>query len=253
VKIESLKIKNYRALKDVEIANLQAMNVFVGANGTGKSTLFDVFGFLKDSLIGNVTQALMKRGGFKDVVSRESSGPIFFEIKFRDSDGPLVTYQLEVSEDNGKAVISKELLQYRRGQRGRPWKFLDFSYGRGRAITNEYEYGTPNATEKREEQNLESPDILAIKGLGQFTRFQQVSAFRRLIENWHVSDFHISDARPSQDAGYAEHVSPRGDNAALVAQFMFEQHPDLFDRLLRKMEQRVPECVNSFETPKVRI
>jgi len=103
VKIESLKIKNYRVLKDVEIANLQAMNVFVGANGTGKSTLFDVFGFLKDSLIGNVTQALMKRGGFKDVVSRESSGQIFFEIKFRDSDGPLVTYQLEVSEENGKA------------------------------------------------------------------------------------------------------------------------------------------------------
>jgi len=48
IQIETLKIKNFRLFKDVEMKGLSPMTVLVGANGTGKSTLFDVFSFLKD-------------------------------------------------------------------------------------------------------------------------------------------------------------------------------------------------------------
>ena len=54
---------------------------------------------------------------------------------------------------------------------------------------------------KRERQTLKSPDILAIKGLAQFERFPAAVALGTLIENWHLSDFHISRARPEQEAG----------------------------------------------------
>jgi predicted ATPase len=67
-----------------------------------------------------------------------------------------------------------------------------------------------------------------------------VSEFRSLIENWHISDFHISDARPSAEAGYAEHLSTRGDNVAQVAQFLYENHREDFDRMLKVMARRVP-------------
>ena len=72
--------------------------------------------------------------------------------------------------------------------------------------------------------------MLAIKGLGQFKEFRVVAEFRSLIENWHISDFHISDARPSAEAGYAEHLSTRGDNVAQVAQYLYEHHRERFDR-----------------------
>jgi predicted ATPase len=91
---------------------------------------------------------------------------------------------------------------------------------------------------------LDSPDILAIKGLGQFQKFKQVAAFRRLIEGWHVSDFHIQVARASVDAGYAEHLSPTGENLPLVAQFMHEHYPERFQRVLQKMAERVPGIVS---------
>lgn len=255
MKIESLHIKNYRALRDVRITDLAAMNVFVGANGTGKSTLFDVFGFLHDALVHNVRQALAKRGGYREVVSRGEDGPISLEIKFRQPGEPLVTYSLAIGLRDNLPVVQKEVLKYRRGGTGAPWHFLDFEYGRGLAITNEADYGKPDAAMKRDEQELESPDILAIKGLGQFQRFRQVSAFRRLIEDWHVSDFHISDARPSQEAGFAEHLSPRGENLPLVAQFMYEHHRPLFDKVLQKMSRRVPGIaqVDAVETPDGRI
>ncbi len=89
-------------------------------------------------------------------------------------------------------------------------------------------------------QQLQAPNILAIKGLGQFDRFKAASAFRSFIESWQMLDFHISDARATRDAGYAEHLSRTGDNLPLVAQYMFERHPAEFTKVLQKMAQRVP-------------
>jgi predicted ATPase len=241
MKIESISLKNFRAFKDVTIENLPAMAVFVGANGSGKTTLFDVFGFLRDALIHNVRQALARRGGYREVVSRNTNGPIEIELKFRSAPTePRVTYSLTISLRDSLPVVEREVLKYRRGRHGQPWKFLDFSFGEGEAITNEEAYDTPDAEQKRERQKLESADILAIKGLGQFERFRVVSDFRKMIENWHVSDFHIADARPSQEAGYAEHLSSRGDHLPLVAQYLYEHHRPLFDQVLEKMAQRVP-------------
>jgi len=240
MRIESISIKNYRVFRDAKLQKLSGMSVLVGANGSGKSTLFDIFGFLRDALQHNVDKALAKRGGFSEVVSRGSNGPISFEIKFRDASGPLVTYSLEIGLDKNRPIVQREILKYRRGQHGKPWHFLNFTRGHGQAVVNEDEYGKPDAKMERQEQELDSPDILAIKGLGQFQQFKVVSSFRKLIENWHVSDFHIQDARPSQDAGYAEHLSDRGDNLPLVTQFLFSRHKEAFDKILLKMSERVP-------------
>ena len=259
MKIESLSIKNYRVFKDVEIRDMPGLCVFVGANGSGKSTLFDLFGFLKDSLAGNVRTALQKRGGFKEVATRGCiDKPIEFALQFRlDIAGVerLVTYLLEIRLIQNRPVVGREILRYKRGSYGSPYHFLDFSRGKGYAILNEEDFNKKDSELAREEQTLDSPDILAVKGLGQFQRFKAASAFRQLIENWHVSDFHISEARPSTDAGYAEHLSSRGDNTALVAQYLYEQHRSIFNHVLDKMKQRVPgiENVEAVETDDGRI
>ena len=44
MKIESIKLKNFKALKDVEMKNGLNFCVAVGAKGSGKSTLFSLFG-----------------------------------------------------------------------------------------------------------------------------------------------------------------------------------------------------------------
>jgi len=240
VQIESIEIRNYRLFRLAELKNLPRLAIVVGANGSGKSTLFDVFSFLKDALTQNVQTAVARRGGFRELVSRGETGPIAITVKFRESGGKLATYQLEIAEHDGRPVVHREVLKFRRGQYGQPWHFVDFSRGRGSAITNESAYGQEGVTEQRTEHVLDDPSVLAIKGLGQFKEFRVVAEFRGLIENWHVSDFHISDARPSAEAGYAEHLSTRGDNIAQVAQYLYEHHRDRFDRVLRAMSERVP-------------
>lgn len=243
MKIETIRLKNYKVFQSLQLSNLPELAVFVGANGTGKSTLFDVFAFLSEALQGNVRSALANRGGFKEVVSRNSDGNIAIELQFRleiTKKERLVTYLIEIGEKDGRPFIEREVLRYKRGRYGSPYHFLDFSYGKGYAITNEEEFDKQDEELDREEQTLGSPDILAIKGLGQFDRFKAANAFRSFIENWHVSDFHISEARPNQEAGYAEHLSPRGENLALVAQFIYENHQSVFKKVLEKMERRVP-------------
>jgi len=240
MQIESIEIRNYRLFRATELRNLPRLAIVVGANGSGKSTLFDVFSFLKDALTQNVQTAVARRGGFRELVSRGQTGPIAIVVKFRESGGRLATYQLEIAENAGRPVVHREVLKYTRGRGGKPWHFVDFSRGKGTAITNESVYGQEGVEAQRSEHVLADPSVLAIKGLGQFKEFRVVAEFRGLIENWHVSDFHISDARPSAEAGDAEHLSTRGDNIAQVAQYLYEHHRDCFDRVLRVMSERVP-------------
>ncbi|MBI5556293.1 MAG: AAA family ATPase [Deltaproteobacteria bacterium] len=244
MKIESIRLKNFKSFQDAELSELPNFCVFVGANGTGKSTIFQVFGFLRDAMTSNVNAALARLGGsrgFKEVRSRNSQGPIEIELKFRaGKDSPLITYFLQINEKQGKALVEREVLKYRRGSSGQPWHFLDFSKGKGTAVTNELDSVTDVKDLHREEQPLKSPDILAIKGLAQFERFPAVMALGNLIENWHVSDFHISKARPEQEAGYAEHLSREGENLSLVIEYLYNNKKETFDKIISLLKMRVP-------------
>ena len=248
LKLESLRLKNFRAFRNAEIKNIPNYCVLVGANGVGKSTVFSVFEFLKDTMESNVNAALGRLGGslgFREVRSRGSEGPIEIEIKFRiDDKSPLITYFIAINEENGRAIVERESLRYRRGSKGKPWSFLDFSHGKGFAITNELENVSSEQELQREEQTLKASDLLAIKGLAQFEKFPAVMALGELIEKWHVSDFHISKARATPETGYAEHLSREGENLPLVIQYLHRYHPETFDKILKLLSKRVPGISN---------
>ncbi len=137
MKVEAIRLKNFKSFQDAELLNIPDFCVIIGANGTGKSTLFQVFGFLRDAMASNVNAALGRLGGsrgFREVRSRNSLGPIEIELKFRNKPGsPLTTYILQINEEHGRALVEREVLKYRRGSSGQPWHFLDFSRGKSSA------------------------------------------------------------------------------------------------------------------------
>lgn len=244
MKIESIKIKNFKAFKNAEMTDIPRFCVIIGVNGSGKSTLFNVFGFLQDALATNVNTAFHKRGGFSEVISRGCKGNIEFEIKFRAKDthtnNPIITYYLNIAQENGKAIIDREILKYRRGKEGQPWKFLNFSKGKGNAVINEQMLNlTEEKDLKREEQSLKSSDILAIKGLAQFEKFPAVIALSDLIDNWHVSDIHVNEVRNIQQAGYAEHLSTSGENLSLVIEYLNNNHKQTLDTIIKVLKERI--------------
>src|SRR5882724_10861115 len=47
--LTGIHFKNWRSLRDVTIDNLTPITVFVGANSSGKTNIFDAFRFLRDA------------------------------------------------------------------------------------------------------------------------------------------------------------------------------------------------------------
>lgn len=247
MRLRAIRIRNFRLFRDAEMKDIPAFAVLIGANGTGKTTFIDVFGFLRDCLVHNVRTAVQKRAGFQQLLSRGQCGQnieINLKVRLGLARGErTVTYRVEIGERDRRPAVRREVLSWTRGAGGKPFRFIDFEDGRGDAVEDRgdtREAPVPEADLKREFQELDAPDILAIKGLGQFRRFEAATQLRELIEGWTVSDFHIADARAEPDAAPAEHLSATGDNLALFAQFLRERHPALFDDLVRKMAERVP-------------
>ena len=246
MKLERIRLKNFKTFQNAEMSNIPAFCIIVGANGSGKTSFFDVFGFLKDCLNDNVTKALRNRGGYHEVVSRgHDDEPILIELQYRtkiNRRDRLVSYLLEIGLNEArKPCVSREILRYKRGSHGSPFHFLDYTNGIGSAIINEEDFDKTDEDLHRETNPLKNCDILAIKGLGQFQKFKAANELREFIENWHVSDFHINQARGlKENNGYDEHLSETGDNLQLVAKYIQDNHPDVFQKILDRMCACVP-------------
>jgi len=235
-RIEYLKVQNFRALREVEFKDLTPLTVLLGPNGSGKSTVFDVFAFLAECFELGLRRAWDKRGRAKELKTRDGDGPVSIEIKYREPGYPLITYHLAVDEGKGGPVVVEEWLQWRRKERGKPFRFLDYHEGQGRAVSGEL----PDEQDKRVEVPLKSPDLLAVNALGQFAEHPRVAALRDFITGWHVSYLSADSARGQPEAGPQERLTKKGDNLANVIQYLAEQHLTQLERIFGVLRQRVP-------------
>jgi len=236
-RIESLHVENYRALKKVELDNLTPMTVLLGPNGSGKSTIFDVFNFLSECFQFGLRHAWDRRGRGKELKTRGSTSPIVFELRYREQPKtPIITYHLAIDEGAKGPEVVEEWLQWRRGQKGQPFRFLDFKRGVGRAISGD----APDSDDVRVESNLRSPDLIAVNTLGQFTEHPRVAALREFITDWYVSYLSIDQTRSQPEAGPQERLSKGGENLPNVIQYLKEQYPERLEHIFSVLRERIP-------------
>lgn len=244
-RIEYLRVQNFRALKSVEFKNITPMTVLLGPNGSGKSTVFDVFAFLSECFESGLRRAWDRRGRAKELKTRGSDGPVVIEIKYQEPGFPLITYHLAVDERKGGPVVVEEWLQWKRGSHGRPFRFLDYKEGLGRAASGDL----PDEQDRRSEIPLKAPDLIAVNALGQFAEHPRVAALRDFITGWYVSYFSVDDTRSQPEAGPQEHLSRTGDNVANVIQYLAEQHPERLEEVFQVLRMRVPRVERVLAEP----
>ncbi|WP_295543467.1 AAA family ATPase [uncultured Thiohalocapsa sp.] len=236
-RIESLRVQNYRALRKVELDNLTPMTVLLGPNGSGKSTIFDVFNFLSECFQSGLRYAWERRGRARELKTRGATGPIVFDLKYRERPKtPIITYHLAIDEGEKGPEVIEEWLQWRRGTRGQPFRFLDFRRGTGRAVSGEL----PDAEDQRKETRLRATDLIAVNTLGQLAEHPRVAALREFITDWYVSYLSIDEFRNQPEAGPQARLSKRGENLPNVVEFLKERHPDKLEQIFSVLRQRIP-------------
>lgn len=236
-RVEYLRVRNYRALKDVEFKDVTPLMVLLGPNGSGKSTVFDVFSFLSECFRHGLRQAWDRRGRARELKTRGQDGPVVIELKYRERpDLPLITYHLAIDEKAGAPYVTEEWLQWKRGNRGRPFRFLECAQGQGRAVSGDM----PDAEAERVPVALRSPDVIAVNTLGQFAEHPRVAALREFITDWHISYLSVDDTRGQPEAGPQERLSRTGDNLANVIQYLKEQHSERLETIFDTLRGRVP-------------
>jgi len=261
--IEGFRVKNFRALKNIEIgklintqsAPLTPLTTVIGKNGTGKSSLFDAFCFLADCLRFGVEEAcdMNGRGGIKKIRSMGSIEPIEFEIYYRqDGNARPITYQLAIDTDKSDRpyVKSERLRQRRKDQaRGQPYSFLWMENGQGYAWKGEASgiqekeadtIDTIPETAETEKIKLKDNRTLGIATISSLAQHQRISAFTQLIESWYLSYFDPDAARSLPLAGAQKHLNKHGDNLGNVVQYLEREHKEKLDQVLKKITVRIP-------------
>jgi predicted ATPase len=275
-RIEGIRIRNFRALRDVTLGRvfsvqhplpLTPMTAVIGKNGAGKSTLFDAFGFLADCLGTGVEEAfdLRGRGGFERVKSHDSPGPIAFEVYYKEEGSARpITYELAIDRDSsGRPYVLRERLRQRRkGQRrGWPFSFLILNEGKGVAWRGDTEgrqidegevqldlLDLIEAVKKEDKEESGETEVvelddkrkLGIATLGSLKQHPRIAAFRRFLEGWYLSYFTPDAARSLPLAGPQKHLNIHGDNLGNVVQFMQREYPKKFQSILDRIAKKIP-------------
>ena len=286
-KIEGIRIRNYRALKDVTLGKLwntqksqplTPITAVIGKNGVGKSSLFDAFGFLADCLKLGVEEACdtRGRGGFGRIRSPGSEEPIIFQVYYRqDTKARPITYELAIGEDDSGRpyVLAERLRQRGEGQTsGRPFTFLRIYDGEGdvwrgdsQGIQEEDETSEfveirkkrpeDDKSDYTESVELQDTRRLGIATLGALKQHPRISSFRQFIEGWYLSYFTPDAARGLPLAGPQRRLNAQGDNLGNVVQFIEREHPDRFGRILKRIAEKVPgiERIDTERSPDGRL
>jgi len=275
--IEGFHIRNYRVLRDIVLGRLwdkrdneplTPLVAVIGKNGTGKSTLFDAFGFIADCLAVGVEEAcdLKQRGGFGRLRSAGVQEPISFQIYYRESlNQRPMTYELSIDlDEDGRPYVSQERLRQRRkGQsHGRPYSFLLLREGRGsawlgednlasRAEESQIEEGLDRAEEQPHRIPVELTDKrrLGIATLGSLKEHPRIARFRSFLEGWYLSYFTPDAARSLPMSGPQKHLNIHGDNLGNVVQYMQREHGARFQGILSRIADKIPG-INYIDTKK---
>ena len=247
-RLERLRVRNYRVLRDVTFADLTPMAVFIGPNGSGKSTLFDVLSFLSECINDDLRRAWDRRGRFDDLRSRGTGGPVVLELDFRAKDDLTLTYYLIIEENNDQPIIRKEILGLKGTYRVNIGKkeiqvdtvgdlWFDFSSGLGTVYNTNSRYNSDIVV-----KNFQSTEVFALNVFGLLDPEGEVASLRRYLANCQLSCIDSHRIRNAREAGSPQHLSSNGDNLVAVVHYLRQKHPDVLDHIYSVFRRRVPRA-----------
>ena len=248
---EKLHVQGFRRLHDVDL-KLEPLNVLIGANGSGKTTMLDVFTLLSASASGNLKETVRDLGGVDSnltvlkSVEGEKAELCRFELKKEvPNDAPL-KYAISLKPGGTAYEIPDETLTQHSDQtKPGPRKYLESIHGRVRysdPITNklvapEWDYDEAESALSQVPNMYREPERFR-KGLASSTHYHVLDVSNR------------APVRLPQQMREAKLPGNDGEDLVACLYWMREADPDRFETIEDTLRVGFP-CFERLNFPPV--
>ncbi|MEQ9672540.1 AAA family ATPase [Coleofasciculus sp. G2-EDA-02] len=235
-----VKIQGYRPFRDFT-APLESLEVLVGANGSGKSSLFEFLKFLRDSIYSEIPPEIIPGSTGQQIFHSPGSDKFKWDIEV-DTGRPVpIRYQGELIGPIGRTQIAYERVESSRPFSERyeqPYLFMDIQGNRG--VVQEPDEGLrpteikQDVASKRNQLALSSMTNPAMVILFQLSEY---------IRSWRFySSFNIANDKIRKSVPIEQEPVLRedGGNLSSVLHYFLTEHRPLFDELQHHLRFVVP-------------
>jgi predicted ATPase len=229
--IKSLEIAGYRPFRKFQ-ATLNAIEVIVGANGSGKSALFEFLRILRNGMNGEIPPGILPNAVGQQVFHLSSSDQFSWDVEFRYSNDKTLRYtgtivgplgRIRVAEENITVDQRSQLLSYQ-------------------GLANET---TVNVREpgNREERNFHPvANQLALASVNEPT-MATIYGLRQYIRNWrfyNTQTINVEAIRRSILIEQEPVLKEDASNLGAVLHYLYTEHHAAFDTLQQFLRSTVP-------------
>ena len=235
--IKSLRLQGYRPFRDITIP-LDRIEVIVGANGSGKSSLFEFLKFLRDAVYHEIPPEIVAGSIGQQIFHRPGPDKIWWNLEVDEGKPVSISYQGELLGPVGKTHISFERVETSKplGKHEQPYVFMEMQERKGIVQDPELKKFTGHDIE------LKRPNQLALSTMTN-PKLNTLYRLREYIRGWRFySSFNINNSKIRKSVPIEQDPVLHEDagNLSSVLHYLMTEKREAFDELMIHLRTAVP-------------
>ncbi len=240
--IRSFHLKGYRPFQNLKVDQLSTLEVLVGANGSGKSSLFEFLKFLRDAVHYNIPPEIIAGSTGQQIFHRPGPDRFWWSVEVDLLQPATLYYQGEVMGPVGRTHVSFERVRTSKSKYPEKPPYLFMNLKERKGVVQDPETGKL----ARQELKLRKPNQLALSVMTN-PALNTLYYLREFIAGWRFySAFNIDNTqiRKSVPTEQEPILHENGGNLSAVLFYLMTERPLIFDELKHHLRAAIPGFKN---------
>jgi len=234
--LPSIKISGYRPFGNI-LFRFKQLQVIVGANGSGKSSLFEFLKFMRDACYQEIPPEIVEGTVGQQIFHKPGPDRLWWSAEIDLRQIVPLNYEGELMGPVGSIKINYERVVMNPPEPGIfGYTFLDFKNGKGRVSDPD------DKKFKRKQWNLKKPNQLGLGAITDSTLFTLFN-LREYIRGWRFYNaFHINNEkiRISVPTSQEPVLHEDAGNLSAVLFNLMTEHAESFEELKAVIKLAIP-------------